>query len=117
MIQEILEELISSVQGARAVIFLDGEGEAISQAGDYSGDIKLLGAWKEIHLDHLRDITERLGLGNINAVLFSLDQGTELIIPVSGDYCLLLFLSNLANVQDAMAGLKVTVKRLKKEID
>ena len=68
--------------------------------------MKLLGAWKEIHLDHIREITERLGLGTINAVLFSLDEGNELIVPVSGDYCLLLFLSTFANIHDAMAGLK-----------
>jgi predicted regulator of Ras-like GTPase activity (Roadblock/LC7/MglB family) len=117
LIQEILEDLISAVQGARAVIFLDGEGEAIAQAGTFSGDMKLLGAWKEIHLDHIRDITERLGLGAINAVLFSLDEGSELIVPVSGDYCLLLFLSNYANIQGAMASVKTTVTRLRKDIE
>jgi predicted regulator of Ras-like GTPase activity (Roadblock/LC7/MglB family) len=117
LIKGILEELLSSVQGARAVIFLDGEGEAIGQAGDYSGDMKLLGAWKEIHLDHIRDITRRLGLGDIKAVLFSLDEGTELIVPLGGDYCLLLFLSNFTNIQDALNGLKIAVDRLKKEIE
>ncbi|MDA8424326.1 MAG: roadblock/LC7 domain-containing protein [Nitrospiraceae bacterium] len=117
MIQQILDDLIASVQGSRAVIFLDNEGETISQSGAYDGDLKLLGAWKEIHLDHIREITERLGLGTINAVLFSLDEGNELIVPVSGDYCLLLFLSNFANIQDAMAGLRTAVKRLKKDIE
>jgi predicted regulator of Ras-like GTPase activity (Roadblock/LC7/MglB family) len=117
LIEQILEDLISSVQGARAVIFLDGEGETISQAGDYSGDMRLLGAWKEIHLDHIREITERLGLGTINAVLFSLDEGNELIVPVSGDYCLLLLVSNYASIQDAMAGLKTAVMRLRKDIE
>jgi predicted regulator of Ras-like GTPase activity (Roadblock/LC7/MglB family) len=117
VIQQILDELIASVPGSRAAIFLDGEGEAISQSGDYGGDLKLLGAWKEIHLDHIREITERLGLGTVNAVLFSLDEGNELIVPVRGDYCLLLFLSTFANVQDAMGGLRVTVQRLRKEIE
>ena len=117
MIQQILDDLIASVQGSRAVIFLDGEGETISQSGTYGGDLKLLGAWKEIHLDHIRDITGRLGLGGTNAVLFSLDRGNELIVPVSGDYCLLLFLSTYANVQDAMAGLRIAVKRLRKDIE
>jgi hypothetical protein len=77
----------------------------------------MLGAWKEIHLDHIRDITQRLGLGNINAVLFSHDAGNELIVPLSGDYCLLLFLSNFANIQDAMKGLETAVHRLKKDIE
>lgn len=117
MIQEILDDLIASVPGSRAVVFLDGEGETISQSGDYGSDLKLLGAWKEIHLDHIREIAERLGLGAVNAVLFSLEEGIELIVPVAGDYCLLLFLSNFANVQDAIAGLRITVQRLRKDIE
>lgn len=117
MIQQILDELIASLPGSRAVVFLDGEGEMISQSGDYGGDLKFLGAWKEIHLDHIREIATRLGLGAVNAVLFSLEEGNELIVPVGGDYCLLLFLSNFANVQDAIAGLKTTVQRLRKDIE
>jgi predicted regulator of Ras-like GTPase activity (Roadblock/LC7/MglB family) len=114
---QILEKLIASVNGTRAVIFLDGEGESIAQAGDNGVDMRLLGAWKEIHLDHIRDIANRLGLGQIHAVLFSLDEGNELIVPVSGEYCLLLFLSSYAHVQDAMAGVKKTVELLKKEVE
>jgi predicted regulator of Ras-like GTPase activity (Roadblock/LC7/MglB family) len=117
MLKQVLEELIASVNGARAVIFLDGEGESIAQAGDDTVDMRLLGAWKEIHLDHIRDIANRLKLGEIHAVLFSLDQGNELIVPVSGEYCLLLFLSTYSHVQDAMAGVKKTVDLLKKEVE
>lgn len=117
MIQQILDDLIASLPGSRAAVFLDNEGETISLSGIYSGDVKLLGAWKEIHLDHIRDIAERLGLGAVNAVLFSLDEGIELIVPVARDYCLLLIVSNFANIQDALAGLRVTVERLRKDIE
>ncbi len=117
MLNQILEDVITSVNGSRAVIFLDGDGEAIAQAGGGAADIRLLGAWKEIHLDQIRDIARRLGLGEIHAVLFSLDEGNELLMPVSGEYCLLVFLSAYAGVQDAMAGLKIIVERLKKEIE
>jgi len=117
VLKQVLEELLASVNGARAVIFLDGDGESIAQAGDDAVDMRLLGAWKEIHLDHIRDIANRLGLGDIQAVLFSLDEGNELIVPVSGEYCLLLFLSVYAHVQDAMAGVKKTVAQLKKEVE
>jgi predicted regulator of Ras-like GTPase activity (Roadblock/LC7/MglB family) len=113
----ILEDMLASVPGGRAVIFLDGEGEAIAQAGDGAVDMKLLGAWKEIHLDHIRDIAKRLGLGTVQAVLFSLDAGNELMVPVSGEYCLLLFLSTYARVQDAMAAVKPGVELLEKEVE
>ncbi len=117
VMNDILEDLLSSVKGAKAVIFLDMDGESIAHAGDPSVDLKLHGAWKEIHLDHIKDISERLGMGNVQAVLFSLDEGNELIAPVARDYCLLLCLSAFSNLQEAMTGLKTAIERLKKDIE
>lgn len=117
MINQILENLIASAPGAKATIFLDTDGESIAQAGDTGIDIKLLGAWKEIHLDQIKDISGRLRMGNVHAVLFSLDEGNELIAPVGGDYCLLLFLSVYADVPAAIAALKKAVELLKKEVE
>ena len=117
VINDILEELVASVRGSRAAIFLDMDGESIAQAGDSSVDLKLLGAWKEIHLDHIKDISGRLGMGTVHAVLFSLEEGNELIAPVAGEYCLLLYLSVFANLQEAMAALKIAIERLKKDIE
>ncbi len=117
MLNKILEELLSSVKGARAAMFLDTDGESIAQAGDTAVDLKLRGAWKEIHLDHIKDISGRLGMGSVHAVLFSVDEGNELIAPVAGEYCLLLFLSAYASLQEAMTALKITIERLKKDIE
>ena len=116
MIEKILEDMIATVSGARAVIFLDGDGESIAQAGDDSVDMKFLGAWKEIHLDHIREITEKLGLGTVRAVLFSLEHGNELIIPVVDEYSVLLLLSPYAGVQEAMGGAQRSIEELRKEI-
>lgn len=115
--QEILENLVRSVQGASAVIFLDGEGEAIAQAGNTGQDIKFLGAWKEIHLDQIKEITLRLGLGTVHAVLFSHDQGNELLMPVSTEYCLLLFLSSYADIKKARDELDKSIDLLRKDIE
>jgi predicted regulator of Ras-like GTPase activity (Roadblock/LC7/MglB family) len=117
MLDQILEDLLLSVKECRAVIFLDGEGEAIAHAGGRAEDLKLLGAWREIHLDLIRDSSRRLGIGDVRAVFFSLDRGNELLIPVSGEYCLLVFLSASAGVQTVMAKLKTTVERLKREVE
>ncbi len=116
MIDQILSELIENVNGARAAVFLDDEGEMISQVGDDSIDMRLVGAWKEIHLEHIREIAERLGLGGVHAVLFSLDEGNELIVPVADEYCLLLFLSSYADIKGAMDGLRTAVVRLREDI-
>ncbi len=117
MIDNILQDLLNSVNGSRAVIFLDGDGESIAHAGNHDADLKLQGAWKEIHFGHIRDITERLGLGSVKAVLFSLEEGNELIVPVGGQYCLLLFLSPFASLQEALGRLADTVQQLKKQIE
>jgi predicted regulator of Ras-like GTPase activity (Roadblock/LC7/MglB family) len=116
VIDTILNNLISSVNGAQAAIFLDGDGESISQAGKLNRDMKLLGAWKEIHLDRIKEISGRLGLGTVRAVLFSLEEGNELVAPVAGEYCILLFLSAYASPQDAMAELIKAIELLKKDI-
>jgi predicted regulator of Ras-like GTPase activity (Roadblock/LC7/MglB family) len=117
VINDILEDLVASVRGSRAAIFLDMDGESIAQAGDSSVDLKLMGAWKEIHLDHIKDISGRLGMGTVHAVLFSLDEGNELIAPVAEDYCLLLDLSAFANLQEAMTAMKIAIEKLKKDIE
>ncbi len=117
MFDKILQDIVSHVGGARAAIFLDGEGESIAQSGHYSRDVKLLGAWKEIHLDHIRDIARRLELGPVHAVLFSHDEGNELIVPVSGEYCLLVFLSSYTYVHDALNRIKTAADLLRKEIE
>lgn len=116
MFNQILKDLVMTAPGAKAAIFLDNEGESIAHAGDAGVDIRLLGAWKEIHLDHIKDIGHRLGLGTVHAVLFSLDEGNELIAPVSEDYCLLLFLSSFADVREAIISIKGAVELLKQEV-
>ena len=116
MLEQILNDLIKNVRGASAAIFVDGDGEAIMQAGEARTDIKLLGAWKEIHLDRIKEITDRLGLGSVKAVLFSLDEGNELIAPVDPDYCLILFMSSFADVRQAMTELEKTIVLIMKDI-
>ena len=103
MIDKILKDLIVSVAGARAAVLLDGDGEYIAQAGDATIDVRLIGAWKEIQLDRIKDIAVRLSLGKVRAVLFSVDEGNELVVPVMDDYCLLLFMSPYANILEALS--------------
>ena len=117
LFNEILKDVLSTVSGAQAAVFLDGEGESIAQAGDDAVDVKMLGAWKEIHLDHMRDIANRLGLGKVQAALFSHDAGVELVMPVSGDYCLTVLLSGNAHPRQAMAQIRTAVELLKREVE
>jgi predicted regulator of Ras-like GTPase activity (Roadblock/LC7/MglB family) len=116
VLEQILDDLIKTVRGASAAIFVDGDGEAIVQAGEARTDIKLLAAWKEIHLDRIKAITSRLSLGSVKAVLFSLDEGNELIVPVEPDYCLILFMSAYADIRQALTELDRAIVLIKKDI-
>ncbi len=117
MIEDILKNLLAAIRGSSAVIFLDGDGEFIAQAGSTDQDIKFLGAWKEIHFDQIKDITKRLGLGTVKAVLFSHDQGNEFLMPVSTEYCVLLFMSAYADIRTAQDELAKAVELLRKDIE
>lgn len=117
MLDQIVNDLIIAVKGASAAIFVDGDGEAVVQAGDTQRDIRLLGAWKEIHLDRIKEITTQLGLGSVNAVLFSLDEGNELIVPVGTEYCLILFMSSYSDIRQALAEMMKSIELLKKDIE
>ena len=60
---------------------------------------------------------EGLGMGTVHAVLFSMEDGNELIAPVAGEYCLLLFLSPYADIRQSIVALKKAVELLKKDIE
>jgi predicted regulator of Ras-like GTPase activity (Roadblock/LC7/MglB family) len=116
LIKQILDDLVAEGNEVQAAIFLDGDGETIVQSGDRNIDIQLVGAWKEIHLDQIKDISKRLKFGEVHAVLFSLDKGQELVVPVAEEYCLVLILSVYANFRVALNGARGAVERLKKDI-
>ena len=116
MIKRILDDLVAAGNGVQAAIFLDGEGETIAQSGERNFEVQLIGAWKEIQLDRIKDISNRLKLGEVHAVLYSLDQGKELVVPVEDEYCLVLLLSVYADFRDALNGARRAVERLKKDI-
>ncbi len=116
MIKRILDDLVAEGKEVRAAIFLDGEGETIVQSGERNFDVQLIGAWKEIQLDRIKDISKRLKFGEVRAVLFSLDQGKELVVPVVDEYCLVLLLSISADFRDALNRARSAIERLKKDI-
>ena len=68
-------------------------------------------------LEYESTVPQRLGLGGVQAVLFSHDEGNELLAPVATDYCVLLFMSPYADLKIAMKELMITIDKLKKDIE
>jgi predicted regulator of Ras-like GTPase activity (Roadblock/LC7/MglB family) len=116
LIKRILDDLVAEGREVRAAIFLDGEGETIGQSGDRDVGLQMIGAWKEIHLDQIKDICKRLKFGEVHAILFSLDKGQELVVPVADEYCLVLILSGHANSRVALRRARSAVERLKNDM-
>jgi predicted regulator of Ras-like GTPase activity (Roadblock/LC7/MglB family) len=116
LIKRILDDLLEAGNDIQSAIFLDGEGETIAQSGDRDVDIQLMGAWKEIHLDQIRDISKRMKFGEVHAVLFSLDKRQELVVPVADEYCLVLILSVYTNLRVALSEARSAIEKLKKDI-
>ena len=114
--KRILDDLVAAGKGVLAAIFLDGEGETIAQSGDRIFDVQMIGAWKEIHLDQIKDICKRMKFGKVRAVFFSLDKGKELVVPVEDEYCLVLPLAVYADFQVALKGAGGAIEQLKKDI-
>ncbi len=84
MIKQILDDLVASVNEAQTAIFLDGDGEAISQSGDNDFDMQLIGARNEIELDHIKEICENLSLGKVHAVVAPVSPPTRPAGDASG---------------------------------
>ena len=116
MIKRILDDLVAAGNGVQAAIFLDGEGETIAQSGDRNFEVQMIGAWKELHLDRIKEISNRMKFGEVHAVFFSLDKGKELVVPVENEYCLVLLLSVYADFKVALNGAGSAIERLKKDI-
>jgi predicted regulator of Ras-like GTPase activity (Roadblock/LC7/MglB family) len=117
LLNGILNDLVRGVTGASAAVFLDGDGEMIAEAGAGGYDLKVRGAWNEIRLDRIKEVARRLNLGSIHAVLCSMDEGCELIAPVSTDYCVLLLLSPYADLRSALHELGKAIELLAKDIE
>lgn len=92
--RQILHELLATTSGAFAAIFLDFEGETVDLVceRDLSDhDLRIIGAYQGIFLSRLREMCQRLQIGQPRR--FSLDFGDTIFLSTDlkdGYYLVLL---------------------------
>lgn len=115
--QKILKPLITDVEGAIGIIFVDADGEAVdhySRIPEY--DMKLLGAYKSIIIKNIQETSNRLELGNIREIVIFLDEAILILSPVSEGYFLLLFMQPQSNLGKGIIRLKEAIKKVREEL-
>lgn len=87
----VLAELVADVPGAQGAILADREGEAIDQAGNMDVyDLQIMAAHQGVLLENLYRVACRLGDRHLSEVVITTSRMQTLLLPVAGDYFLLL---------------------------
>ena len=99
----LLEHLVSSVDGATGALILEADGEAVQWYSRTDGDLlRLRSAYLANVLPSCREATSRMNLGELGYLLVSYDGASFVIQEFSRGYYLLLEINSLANVANAV---------------
>jgi predicted regulator of Ras-like GTPase activity (Roadblock/LC7/MglB family) len=113
----ILNELMESVPGATGAILADWEGEAVEQSCSYDVyDLKVIGAHKGILLNIMKEIHQKLSVGEIRHTVISTEQQHYITGPIGPDYLLVMTLDKGAIVGRAVRSFESALERMYKEI-
>lgn len=113
----ILRDLVATVDGTLAALFIDHHGEAVDTAGflpDY--DRKVIGAYQGIFITQIEAICEALGHGRVDRVKIEFEGSTILKTVVDDQYYLILVLGPDANEGLAWNHLARTRELLRQEM-
>jgi len=110
----LLNQLLNDIPDARGVIILDWEGEAVAQAASISEyDMKVIGAHCGIIVDRLKEMLQRVDLGNFEEMAFRCSSGQTVIAPLSDEYLLVVQLGGAAVVASAVFRMRDCVAALR----
>jgi len=90
--QMLLDQLMERVDGARAAVLLDEEGERVVEAGARDYRHRLIGAYQGIALLAAHRVLDEAA-GAIDYILCRYDWGTIVLRPMRDGYYLILSLS------------------------
>lgn len=87
----LLSQLLNDIPGAKGVIILDWEGEAVDQAALISEyDMKVIGAHSGIIVQRLKEMLHRTGSGIFEEIIFRYGSDKTVVASLSDDYFLLV---------------------------
>ncbi|MBE0595631.1 MAG: roadblock/LC7 domain-containing protein [Desulfuromonadales bacterium] len=113
----ILSELVEKVPGALGAILADWEGEAVDQAGPLDTyELRVVGAHKGVILSNLRRVVSRLEGDCLREIVITTERSQTLVLPVTDDYFLVVFLERLAGLGRAQLEARRCLAGLRAEI-
>jgi len=113
----ILKNLVEDIPHANGAILADWEGEAVEHFCLYDCyELKLLGAYKGIILNRMKEIQADLTAGELQDTVITTGKMSVIIGVVGPDYALVLTLEKEAVIGLALYRMRQAVKLLAKEI-
>jgi predicted regulator of Ras-like GTPase activity (Roadblock/LC7/MglB family) len=96
--QYVLGDLISSVEGALGVMFMDSEGETVEALGCTGSihDLKVLGAYQGIFLSQAKAVCRETDQGKCQEIALRIGNATFLTRQLPEGYYVTLILSDQA---------------------
>lgn len=117
-IESLLTELVSSVEGATGAILLEADGEAVQWYSKSEAErLRLRGAYVAVVLKSCRATGVRAKLSDLRCLILAYDGASFVAREIDRDCLVVLELSPLANIGQALFRLKPAVERLRIEIE
>jgi len=113
--QSLLDELMTSAQGAQGAVLLDSEGEVVVEAGARDFRHRLIGAYQGIALNTAQRTLGTYAEG-IRYVLCRYTWGTLVLHPLKDGYYLMLSLQPNAPVSLGLHRTEVTGVRMNEHL-
>ena len=113
----VLEQLVSSVEGAEGAIFLEVDGEAVEWFARDNGDrLRLRAAYIAVVLQASKAVATHLNVGAARYLILAYDGAKFIIEELGSGYFLALELNPSVNVALARFRMQAAVETLRREI-
>lgn len=90
--RRILEALLAKIAGARTALLLDAQGEVVVGAGDLDERQRLIGAYQGITLGMVARASQRVGGGEVRALVSRHADGAVVLATLKDGYYLVISL-------------------------
>jgi predicted regulator of Ras-like GTPase activity (Roadblock/LC7/MglB family) len=114
--RRILETLLARVPGARTALLLDAQGEVVVGAGDLDERQRLIGAYQGIALGMVTRAADRLGVGEVQSLVWRHEGGSVVLATLKDGYYLVVSLGPAALPAVAVRHCEEARERLDAEI-
>lgn len=117
MIDSLLKEMVSSVEGATGAIIVAHDGEAVQWgASSVNERLRLRGAYAAVVMKSFRAAAGRAALGHLKHLVVGYNGSTLIIHEIDNDCSVVLELHASAIVGRAVYRMEKTVAQLRREL-